>query len=216
MIKNDNLEINEKTKYNTENEEKHENSNTRKSERSTKLPSKFNDYEMYMAFDAISYVENVPQHFKELENREDKKFWIDAVKRELEAINENETWELIETPVKGQILDTKWVFLYKPLEEKLIDKYKARLVVRGFAQKDNFKYDEIHSPVTKMSVIRTLLAVRNQFSFKFIQMDVKTAFLNGHLKDDIYIYPPKGVKHKRNKVYKLKKSLYGLRQSSKC
>lgn len=88
--------------------------------------------------------------------------------------------------------------------------------MRGFAQKNSFDYNEIYSPVAKMTTIRTLLSIGNQYSFNFVQLDVKTAFLNGDLKDEIYINPPEGIKCKQGNVLRLQKSLYGLKQSSKC
>ena len=88
--------------------------------------------------------------------------------------------------------------------------------MRGFEQKESFNYDEIYSPVAKMSTIRTLLSVGNQYKYYFKQLDVKTAFLNGDLKENVYIYPAEGFKCNKEKVLKLKKSIYGLRQASKC
>lgn len=183
--------------------------------RITKLPAKFTDYELYMAFDACSYVENVPSSFSELENRVDKSFWLKAIDRELQSIDENQTWNEVKKPEGEQILDTKWVFACKESEKNDCDKYKARLVVRGFAQKDTF-FEETYSPVAKMSTIRILLIVGNQYSFYFHQLDVKTAFLQSKLDENVFIYPPKGVKCQSNNVLKLEKSLYGLKQSSKC
>lgn len=119
-------------------------------------------------------------------------------------------------PTDAEVLNTKWVFASKPLEEKIEDRYKARLVVRGFAQKESFNYDEIYSPVAKMTTIRTILSVGNQKKYYFEQMDVKNAFLNGRLEEDIYIYPPEGVDCKEGNILKLNKALYGLRQASKC
>lgn len=184
--------------------------------RSVRVPSKYNDYELYMAFDACSFVESVPNCFNDLENRVDRKNWLDAVDRELKSIEKNNTWKKVSKPNNTRILDTKWVFSYKGLEDKDEDKYKARLVVRGFAQEKDKNYDEIYSPVAKMITIRGLLIIGNQLKYYFQQLDVKTAFLNGTLTEDIYIFPPQGVHSKTNEVFKLKKSLYGLKQSSKC
>lgn len=183
------------------------------SKRSVRMPKKFSDYELFMAFDACSFIENVPINYEELEMREDKEKWLGAVERELKSIEMNETWEKVEKPRNSHILDTKWVFAYKSMEENEIDRFKARLVVRGFAQK---YYDEIYSPVARMTTIRALLIVGNQLGYIFHQLDVKTAFLNGFLNEDIYIFPPKGINIENNSVFKLKKSLYGLKQSSKC
>lgn len=182
--------------------------------RVSKPPVKYDDYELYMA--GISFVENIPHNYEELQNRSDKEEWLKSINRELDSIVENNTWEEVDRTLEMKILDTKWVFSYKDLESCETEKYKARLVVRGFAQEKNRDYQEVYSPVAKMSTIRLLLVVGNQFGFYFEQLDVKTAFLNGILNENVYIYPPKGVTCKSGKVLKLKKSLYGLKQSSKC
>lgn len=184
--------------------------------RTIKIPAKYDDFELYMAFDATSFVNDVPRNFNDIGNRSDSKLWLNAIDRELNSIYENETWQIVEIPKNEKIIDTKWVFSYKNLEQKERDRYKARLVVRGFLQDKNVDYENIYSPVAKMSTIRLLLIIGNQFKFYFYQLDVKTAFLNGTISENIYIYPPEGVKCENNKVLKLKKSLYGLRQSSKC
>lgn len=112
-----------------------------------------------------------------------KQKWLQAVNNELISIEQNETWEIVEKPKNVNILGTKWVFSYKSLEEKENDKYKARLVVRGFLQEKDRIYDNVCSPVAKMTTIRALLIIGNQFNHQFQQLDVKTAFLNGKLKD---------------------------------
>lgn len=183
----------------------------RNNKRNKKVPRRFDDYEMYMAFDALSYVEQVPKDYSDLNDREDRDLWERAMNREIESINKNNTWKSVIKPKNTEILDTKWVYSYKPLESDQLDKCKARLVVRGFAQKETFDYEELYSPVAKMTTIRTLLSIGNQFGYYFRQLDVKTAFLNGDLKEDIFIYPPNGVRHKAGHVFKLNKSLYGLK-----
>lgn len=84
-------------------------------------------------------------------------------------------------------MDTKWVYTFKPFEENESEKYKARLVVRGFAQGRGKDYEEIYSPVAKMTIIRVILAIGNQFSFYFRQLDVRSAFLNGVLEEEVYV-----------------------------
>lgn len=114
--------------------------------------------------------------------------------REIESIIKNNTWKSVIKPKDAEILDTKWVYTYKPLENDQSDRYKARLIVRGFTQKETINYDELYSPVAKMSTIRTLLSVGNQFGYHFKQLDVKTTFLNGILNENVYIYPPEGMR----------------------
>lgn len=93
----------------------------KESKRKINMPSKFNDYEMYMAFDAISFVEQAPVSYNELYDREDKDLWEKAMNREIESINKNNTWKLIEEPKNVEVLDTRWVYTYKPLERDLIN-----------------------------------------------------------------------------------------------
>ena len=94
-------------------------------------------------------------------------------------------------------------------------RYKARLVVRGFSQKKGIDFDEIFSPVVKMTSIRTVLGLATTLDLEVEQMDVKTAFLHGNLEEEIYMEQPEGfkVQGKENQVCRLKKSLYGLKQA---
>lgn len=186
----------------------------KREKRSTKLPRRLQDYELFMALDAVSFVEEVPKSYEEIKGRDDRKYWENAMKREINSIDKNGTWSVADTQPKGKVFDTRWVYTYKTLENKIEDKYKARLVVRGFAQKNSSS--DMYSPVARMTTIRTILAVGNQKSYYFQQLDVCNAFLNGDLEEDVYIYAPEGVGFEPNTILKLKKSLYGLQQSSKC
>lgn len=190
---------------------------TDRNKRQRKLPNRYEDYELYLAYCSQSFVENIPSCYEDVSSRNDEAQWFGAIDRELTSIADNKTWVIVDKPSNVQILDSKWVFSFKDYESKDVDQYKARLVIRGFAQKDNtYKYDELYSPVAKMTTIRTLLSVGNQRNYKFEQYDVKTAFLNGELQEDIYMYAPKGLTIDPGKVLKLKKALYGLKQAAKC
>uniref|UniRef100_A0A1Y1MQF0 Endonuclease n=2 Tax=Photinus pyralis TaxID=7054 RepID=A0A1Y1MQF0_PHOPY len=217
-ICNDNNELGENdNEYEFENDDIIENGerDLREGKRQTKLPSRYNEYEMYMAYNALAFVNNVPQNFNDLQNRPDKELWEKAMKRELHSIHKNSTWEVVNKPSNSQILNTKWVYSLKDGEGNNEGKYKARLVVKGFAQKETFNYEDVYSPVARMT-IRVLLSVGNQLGYYFRQLDVKTAFLNAKLDHPVYIYPPEGSNLNNGKVLKLNKSLYGLRQSAKC
>lgn len=113
-------------------------------------------------------------------------------------------------------LKTKWVFRIKPNEDGKPSKYKARLVVKGFLQKYGIDYEETFAPVAKLTTIRIVLAVGVQTGLFFHQMDVKTAFLHGDLREEIYMDIPEGLTASSNMVCKLNKSLYGLKQSPRC
>jgi len=104
---------------------------------------------MYMAFDALSYVEQVPKEYRDLASRKDRDLWEKTMDREIESIYKNNTWVSIIKPKDVEILDTKWVYKYKPLEKDPLERYKARLVVRGFAQKETCNYEELYLSVAK-------------------------------------------------------------------
>ena len=108
-------------------------SNSRERKR-IKLPSRYKDYELWIAFDAVGFVDELPQGFNDLTNWDDTEMWENAMYRELKSIQENNTWEVVDKPNNSNLLHTRWVYGFKEFEECLNDKYKARLVVRGFAQ----------------------------------------------------------------------------------
>lgn len=110
----------------------------------------------------------------------------------------------------------KWVFTIKNDEFGYPLRYKARLVARGFSQQYLVDYDETFAPVARMASFRFILAFANQFNLLIHHMDVKTAFLNGKLKEEIYMKVPEGIKCKNNVVCKLNKALYGLKQAARC
>ncbi|KAE8671027.1 hypothetical protein F3Y22_tig00112000pilonHSYRG00251 [Hibiscus syriacus] len=147
----------------------------------------------------------------------DKK-WRTAMNEEIEAIDRNNTWELAELPKGSQPIGVKWVFKKKMNAQGEIERYKARLVAKGYKQKAGIDYDEVFAPVARMETIRLLISQAAQFKWPIFQMDVKSAFLNGVLEEDIYIEQPPGyVKVEEDKkVLKLKKALYGLKQAPRA
>ncbi|KAE8721174.1 hypothetical protein F3Y22_tig00016637pilonHSYRG00095 [Hibiscus syriacus] len=147
----------------------------------------------------------------------DKK-WRTAMNEEIEAIDRNNTWELAELPKGSQPIGVKWVFKKKMNAQGEIERYKARLVAKGYKQKAGIDYDEVFAPVARMETIRLLISQAAQFKWPIFQMDVKSAFLNGVLEEDIYIEQPPGyVKVEEDKkVLKLKKALYGLKQEPRA
>ncbi|KAF3634704.1 hypothetical protein FXO37_26347 [Capsicum annuum] len=147
----------------------------------------------------------------------DSSFWKEAVNSEIDSILNNHTWELVGLPPRNKPLGSKWIFKRKMKEDGTTDKYKARLVVKGFKQKEGLDYFDIYSPVTRITLIRMLIALAVAYDLQIHQMDVKTSFLNGDLEEEIYMEQPEGfvVLEKENKVCKLIKSLYGLKQAPK-
>ena len=129
----------------------------------------------------------------------------------------NRTWELVELPSKVKPIGCKWVFKRKLKPDDTIDKFKTRLVAKGYKQKHNVDYFDTYSPVTRIASIRILFAIASIYKLVVHQMDVKTAFLNGDLEEEIYMEKPEGyvVLGQEHKVCKLIKSLYGLKQVPK-
>ena len=144
-------------------------------------------------------------------------FWKEAINSELDSIMSNHTWDLVDLPKGSKPIRCKWIFRKKLRTDGTIDKFKARLVVVGYTQKKEIDYFDTYSPVTKISTIRSLVALAAIHGLIVHQMDVKTAFLNGDLREEIYVEQPEGyvIQGQENKVCKLRKSLYGLKQAPK-
>ncbi|BBH04777.1 BURP domain-containing protein, partial [Prunus dulcis] len=144
--------------------------------------------------------------------------WIKAMKDELSMIEKNATWELVDRPTEKPVIGVKWVFKTKLNLDGSVQKNKARLVAKGYSQKPGIDYNETFAPVARLDTIRTLIALAAQKSWKLFQLDVKSAFLNGILEEEVYIDQPEGfvVKGSESKVYKLYKALYGLKQAPRA
>ena len=147
----------------------------------------------------------------------DSSFWKETVDSEIDSILSNHTWELVDLPPGNKPLDFKWIFKRKMKEDGTIDNYKAKLLVKGFKQKEGLDYFDIYSLVTRITLIRMLISLAAVYDLEIHQMDVKIALLNRELEEEIYMEQPEGfvVPGKENKVCKLVKSLYGLKQAPK-
>ena len=146
------------------------------------------------------------------------KEWKAATDSEVDSLLESETWELMELPPDRKPIGCKWVFKVKHGSDGSVEWLKGQLVAKGCSQKYGIDYDETYSPAVRFSSIRGLLAFAVQNSMLIHQMDVVTAFLNGKLDEEIYMAQPDGYVEagKEHLVCKLKKSVYGLKQSPWC
>lgn len=144
--------------------------------------------------------------------------WRKAIEAEISSIEENNTWELIDLPEGAKVIGLKWIFKTKLNENGEIDKFKARLVAKGYHQKQGVGFHEVFAPVARWDTIRVILALAAKRAWKIFQLDVKSAFLHGELREDIFMEQPKGfeVEEESNKVYKLKKALYELKQAPRA
>ncbi|WVZ16376.1 hypothetical protein V8G54_009358 [Vigna mungo] len=158
--------------------------------------------------------EGEPESYEEACQMTNASKWELAMKDEMKSLMSNQTWELVELPVGKKALHNKWVYRVKE-DHDGSKRYKARLVVKGFQQKEGVDYTEIFAPVVKLNTIRSVLSIVASEGLYLEQLDVKTAFLHGDLDEEIYMHQPEGFleERKRNMVCRLKKSLYGLKQA---
>ena len=159
-----------------------------------------------------------PATVTEALNGPDKSKWTNAMEREMNSLSKNDVWDLVELPKDRKPVGSKWVFKVKFDADRSVERYKARLVAQGYSQKPGLDYDKTFSPVVRFESLRTVIALALQNDLKLHQMDVTTAFLNGELEEDVYMCQPEGfVAPGREKlVCKLKRSIYGLKQSPRC
>lgn len=193
---NTNIEIESEIESNknieNKNEEETENTNTRRQKRK---PTYLQDYVLLT--------------YNEVMKSPERENWEKAIKSEKESLESNNTWEIVdlEKTKEHKILTNKWVFCIK--EDGT---YKARLVARGFEQKD-IDFQDIYSPVVSQSALKSIIAIAASKDYDMITFDVKTAFLYGELTEDIFMQIPEGYEKQPNKVCHLKKALYGLKQA---
>lgn len=187
-----------------------------------KPPSRYGDYHLYKDNEIIEEEANIasslrikePKTLAEAMRLPEAKQWMKAMQDELKIIEKNETWEEVEIKKNRRAIDCKWVYKVKYDEHGNVSKFKARLVAKGFTQKYGVDYDEVFAPVARQQTLRMLLSVAGVRNYNVKQYDVESAFLNGEISEEIYMKQPPGFK-KNDKVLRLKKSLYGLKQAAK-
>ncbi|KAJ9542446.1 hypothetical protein OSB04_028952 [Centaurea solstitialis] len=160
---------------------------------------------------------NEPTSYREAVSGSESEQWQEAMKTEMQSMYDNQVWELTDLPQHCRAVGRKWVFKKKTDMDGNVHTFKARLVAKGFTQTHGIDYDETFSPVAMLKSIRILMAISAYFNYEIWQMDVKTAFLNGKLTEDVYMEQPEGFVDPKNpnKVCKLLKSIYRLKQASR-
>jgi hypothetical protein len=143
--------------------------------------------------------------------------WVVAMQEELNNFTRNEVWHLVPRPNQN-VVGTKWAFRNKQDEHGVVTRNKAQLVAKGYSQVEGLDFDETYAPVARLESIRILLAYVTYHGFKIYQMDMKSAFLNGPIKEEVYVEQPPGFEDidYPNHVYKLSKALYGLKQAPRA
>jgi len=162
----------------------------------------------------VTYLPDEPATYTQAIKSVDAELWIKAMDEEMESLQKNGTWEEVELPQGRKTVDSKWVFKVKQKADGSVDRYKARVVGKGFSQKFGTDYEETYAPVARYDSFRLLIAIAAYHQWIPQQMDVKSAFLYGILKEEIYMRLPEGYRN-AGKVARLRKCIYGLKQSAR-
>jgi hypothetical protein len=143
--------------------------------------------------------------------------WVVAMQEELNNFTRNEVWHLVPRPHQN-VVGTKWVFRNKQDEHGVVSRNKARLVAKGYSQVEGLDFDETYAPIARLESIYILLAYATYHGFKLYQMNMKSAFLNGLVKEEVYVEQPPDFEDSEypTHVYKLSKALYGLKQAPRA
>ncbi|CAI7809752.1 unnamed protein product [Closterium sp. NIES-53] len=154
-----------------------------------------------------------PATLKEALEISDAEEWKKAMESELKSIEENGTWELVELPEGRKAITSEWLFKIKSDADGKFERYKSRLVAKGYQQKEKVDYKELFAPVVKPTTLSNLLEGAAIKGWVVKQMDVTTAFLNGVIEEEISMAQPEGFDDGSGRVLRLKKALYGLKQA---
>ena len=187
----------------------------RRSERQHTRPKYLDDYVLLaeeLGEEVLMFLNNEPHNFGEAK---DSKEWRRACEEEISSIDKNKTWVLVDLPFGAKAIGLKWVFKIKRNSDGSINKYKSRLVAKGYVQRHGIDFDEVFAPVARLKTIRLLVNLEAANGWEVHHLDVKTAFLHRELKETVYVTQPEGYEKQgeEGKVYKLNKALYGLRQA---
>ena len=170
------------------------------------------------SFDKIhDELDTNPCNYDKALKDKDADFWQKVMKFEMQSMYSNQVWDLME-PLEGiKPIGCKWIYKKKRGADGKVETFKARLVAKGITQKEGIDYEETFSPVAMLKSIRILLSIAVHFNYEILKMDIKTAFLNGHLDECIYMMQPDGFIEKGQEymLCKLKRSIYGLKKASR-
>ncbi|KAG9458306.1 hypothetical protein H6P81_002814 [Aristolochia fimbriata] len=184
----------------------------------TKRPAISSDYHVYLQDSNHDQgADNDPISFSQAINSKESELWYNAMKEEMDSMSSNKVWDLVQLPSGFKPIGCKWVFKTKRDSSGNIERYKARLVAKEFTQREGIDYTDTYSPVSKKDSLHIILALVAHFDLELHQMDVKTAFRNGELEEEVYMKQPEGFPSSLGEqlVCKLQKSIYGLKQASR-
>ncbi|KAK4395665.1 Retrovirus-related Pol polyprotein from transposon RE2 [Sesamum angolense] len=166
-------------------------------------------------YETCNFIMLEPENF---ETAVKHKVWVQAMEEEIKMVEKNNTWELADRPKDKEVIGVKWIYKMKLNADGSIQKHKARLVAKGYSQLPGIDYTETFAPVARLDTIRALIAIAANKKWEIYQMDVKSAFLNGYIDEEIYVEQPQRfiAKGSEDKVLRLKKELYGLKQAPRA
>ncbi len=202
----------------TESETEDEQPNTENVDKPPRRSSGQRRQPVYYGREQSHLTTETPTTLTEANASRDRAMWKVAMNTEMKSLKDNDVWDLVELPSRRKKVGRKWVFKMKTGSDSKIERYKARLVAQGFTQKFGSNYDETFCPVARQESLRVLLALSVQYGLKLHQIDVAPAFLNSNLEEEVYMAQPEGFvsQGREHLVCKLKKSIYGLKQSPRC
>ena len=187
----------------------------RRSDRTRHQPERYG-FLMTDSRELLLIDQDEPTTYQEAVLGPDSEKWLCAMKFEMQSMYDNRVWSLIDPPECVKTIGCKWVFKKKTDMDGNVHTYKARLVAKGFKQTHGIDYDETFSPIAMLKSVRILIAIAAYYDYEIWQMDVKIAFLNGNLFEDVYMTQPEGfiIPENSEKICKLQRSIYGLKQAS--
>lgn len=196
---------------------------TRKKVKEIEVKQRDNSYTkdevaMHLVVSATAFIANVtiPQTVEEARALPDKEQWEQSMNSEMKALEKNNTYTLVEPPPNCKPVKNRWVFRIKTNPDGSVNKYKARLVIKGCSLREGIDFDQTYSPVARLESVRILFSIAAANNLELYQMDVKSAFLNGNLEENILMEQPIGFEDNTGRVCKLNKALYGLPQAPKA
>eukprot|EP00253_Pinus_taeda_P032184 PITA_32184 len=178
----------------------------RKNKREQKQPDRYQ---------ALLAQDGEPASFKEAAQHQ---VWLDVMVEEYNSIMINDVWEVLSRPQDRSVVGSRWIYKIQYATDGSVEKYKAMFVAKGYAQKEGIDYEETFAPVLRYTSIRIVISLAAQMGWEIHQMDVKTAFLNGVIEEEVYNEQPKGfeTREKKSHVCRLKKALHGLKQAPRA
>ncbi|KAL0309397.1 UNVERIFIED_CONTAM: Retrovirus-related Pol polyprotein from transposon TNT 1-94 [Sesamum radiatum] len=170
-----------------------------------------NKFQQHLESVALN-VQTEPKTFQQANRKQE---WVKAMKSEIDALEQNYTWEVTPLPKDKRDIECRWIFKLKLKSHGTIGRQKVRLVAKGYNQIEGIDYFDTFSPVAKAVTVRTLLVVAASLQWHIHQVDINNAFLHGYIEEEVYMMPPKGYSVPPGHVSKLRRSLYGLKHISR-